>query len=304
MEPQLATLVQLEGPEVLVREHVFHQLQGDLAPVWAEVTGVEQGTRRLLVQDNYRNRFPRSVEVNKLRVGKGSRKPDDPLILKMLGKGLFVQEFLRPEPPVNPQFGPNAPDLPQAPQASLPQPPPSRVQIPHEPVQKDPLAPGAALFTAFTPKIIQEKDLAGSAARFKKAFLHFVQKGSLIPHMETVLMEYPPDQFKSLSSKAKILFDIYKEPNAKAAHLQAAIHFYATRVNFMSLQLEYLANDYVTEMKMLLEEAGDSSNWSPDKVQELELKIKTSFNKYRAQAMNQVGKGNATPLVKPGQGGR
>jgi hypothetical protein len=296
MEPQLGSLIQIEGPEVLVKKQVYHQPSGDVAPILVEVVRVEAGTTRYIVKDLYENVFHRRVDKEELGVGLGTRKRDDPLLLKMLEHGLFVEAFVKQDNPPEPR-----PEVrnPEGRHATFRDPPVEdqarRVRIP------EPFTPTAAVLSAFTPKVMQEAEMAASAARFEKAFLNFVQKGSLVANMESILMEYPREAAKAWWSKAAYLFDIYKEPDPKAAHLMAAVYFYASRINFVSLDLEWMANAFIAEMKTLIEAQGDSANWKPDIIHNLEREIKKSFFEYRARAQKQVGEGHARPLILKGK---
>ncbi|GAQ91483.1 hypothetical protein KFL_007930060 [Klebsormidium nitens] len=122
---------------------------------------------------------------------------------------------------------------------------------------------------------MREADTTGSAARLERAFKEFVQKGSLISHMEAALRKIPRDS-RAWYTKFEQLFE--------------------------GLDLEYLADGFITDMKMALEEAGDSSSWTADTVRDLEKQIKKSFEKYRKEAQTQLGEGNARPLVLRGAG--
>lgn len=170
-----------------------------------------------------------------------------------------------------------------------------RVTIPELPV----FTPGAAMLNALTPGLA---GMAGSAARLERAFKDFVQKDSLISHMEAALRKVPKDA-RAWFTKAEQLFELYKEPDPKAAHLMAAVFFYATQINFVSLDLEYLADGYVSAMKMAIEEAGDSGKWTAETIRDLEKQIKKEFEDYRKEAQTQVGEGNAIPLALRGSGG-
>jgi hypothetical protein len=61
--------------------------------------------------------------------------------------------------------------------------------------------------------------------------------------MESTLRQIPREA-KALYPKAEQLFELCKEANSKAAHLMAAVFFYATRLNFVSLELDYMAEAF------------------------------------------------------------
>jgi hypothetical protein len=150
------------------------------------------------------------VDREELSIGAGTRTPDDPLVLKLQEKGLQYEEFIVAVPGA--PMGP--PEAPMGPPPSAPCPPP-RVQSPETrrvhipPVQ----TPGAAtVFNAFTPRFLQEPEMAGTAARFEKAIRDFVQKGSLVSHMEAVLRSIPREA-RAWYPKAEQLFELYKEPD-------------------------------------------------------------------------------------------
>jgi hypothetical protein len=196
---------------------------------------------------------------------------------------------------------PGAPmEPPEAPRAPPAAPPPrARVQTPEaRGVHIPPLqTPGAAtVFNAFTPRFLQEPEMAGTAARFEKAFKNLVQKGSLVAHMEAVLRSIPREA-RVWYPKAEQLFELYKEPDSKAAHLMAAVFFYSTRINFLSLDLEYLAENYIAEMRTLIEEAGDSAGWSLETIHSLEAKVKRAYEEHCKEAQTQLGKGYVRPMT-------
>jgi hypothetical protein len=55
--------------------------------------------------------------------------------------------------------------------------------------------------------------------------------------METVLAEFDKNM-KAWHLKAAAFFDIYRKADPLASHLLAAVHFYATRLNYSSLNLD------------------------------------------------------------------
>jgi hypothetical protein len=117
MEPQLATLIKLDGVEALVHEWFLHDYQqGPSVPVWTLVTGIEHETERVFVRDHTGYELPHSVDPAELRVGLGTRLPNESLILKFRNNGLRpVDQFLIPEPqaPAPPPWAPTP--VPQGP---------------------------------------------------------------------------------------------------------------------------------------------------------------------------------------------
>ncbi|GAQ93282.1 Hypothetical protein KFL_014130020 [Klebsormidium nitens] len=109
--------------------------------------------------------------------------------------------------------------------------------------------------------------------------------------MEAGLRKIPRES-RAWYTKFEQLFELYKEPDSKAAHLIAAVYFYANQLNVVFLDLEYLADGFISDMLMVIEEAGDSSGWTAKTVRELEKKIrKKMFEEYRKEAQTQVGEG-------------
>jgi hypothetical protein len=159
----------------------------------------------------------------------GTRRPDDPLVKKLKEKGFQFEEFVVAVSRVSmePREAPRAPPAALPSRARVQTPEARRVHIP--PLQ----TPGAAtVVNAFTPRFLQGPEMASTAARFEKAFKDLVQKGSLVARMEAVLRSIPMEA-RAWYPKAEQLFELYKEPNSKAAHLMAAVFFYLTRINFV-----------------------------------------------------------------------
>jgi hypothetical protein len=150
---------------------------------------VEQGIGKFWLEDAQGEWYYRPVERDEIRIGAGTGLSDDPLVLKLKNKGFQFEEFVVAVPgaPMEP---------PQAPRAPPAAPPPQARALPPEPrkVQVSPLkTPGTAVFSAFTPRFLQEPEMAGTAARFEKAFKDLVQKGSLVSHIEAVLRSIPQE---------------------------------------------------------------------------------------------------------------
>lgn len=96
------------------------------------------------------------------------------------------------------------------------------------------------------------------------------------------------------------MFELYKDPDSRAAHLMAAVFFYSTRINFLSLDLEYLAKNYIAEMRTLIEEAGDSAGWKPETLQSLEARVKKAYEEHRKEGQILLGKGYVRPMMIQG----
>lgn len=303
MEPQLATLIDLNGPQGLIGEYLLHELPNSGRRIWTRVVDVDAPTGRFWLEDNEGVLSREPVDKTELRIGVGTRYPTDTLIRRLKEKGLRHDVFevaIPGAPPTVPlaPVGQAGGDQPQQ-QGPVPeQQPARRVTIPEQPA----VTPGAAVLNAITPGFMQGPNMAGSAARLERAFKEFVQKGSLISHMEAALRKIPRES-RAWYTKFEQLFELYKEPDPKAAHLMSAVYFYANQLNVVSLDLEYLADGFISDMKMVIEEAGDSSGWTAETVRDLEKQIKKVFEEYRKEAQTQVGEGNARPLQLRGSGG-
>jgi hypothetical protein len=101
------------------------------------------------------------------------------------------------------------------------------------------------------------------------------------------------------SSKATYLLEIYQETDPAVAHLLAAVYLYATRINYVSPDLEWLSNAYVTEMKMKIEQRGDSTTWTAETKASLEAEMRHAFFDNKAKADTLLGKGVVRPLFDP-----
>jgi hypothetical protein len=100
-------------------------------------------------------------------------------------------------------------------------------------------------------------------------------------------------------SKATYLLDLYQETDPYVSHLLAAVYLYATRLNYVSPDLEWLANAYVAEMKMKIELQGDSTTWTPETKASLEAEIRHAFFDSKSKADTLMGKGVVRPLFDP-----
>ncbi|GAQ90233.1 hypothetical protein KFL_006170010 [Klebsormidium nitens] len=136
------------------------------------------------------------------------RYPGDTLLLRLREKGLQHDVFqvaipgAPPSEPLGP-VGPAGGAQQQQGQATQQQ-PIRRVTIPDPPA----VTPGAAVLNALTPGLMREADTTGSAARLERAFKEFVQKGSLISHMEAALRKIPRDS-RAWYTKFEQLFEAF-----------------------------------------------------------------------------------------------
>jgi hypothetical protein len=99
--------------------------------------------------------------------------------------------------------------------------------------------------------------------------------------------------------KASYLLDIYQESDPHVAHLYSAVYLYATRLNYVSPDLEWLANAYVAEMKMKIESRADSTTWTPKTRASLEAEMRHAFFDSKAKADTLLKKGVIRPLFDP-----
>jgi hypothetical protein len=298
MEPQLASLIRLQTVNTLVHEWFLHEYDNRREPIWALVTGVKQDTGRVFVRDHTGYELPESIDPAELCVGLRNRLANESLIRKFIAEGLGPMEpFLIPDPP------PQAPP-PREPTPASPRPPPAPAAAANRQKVIDVnlgnagaanLSPAAAFLSAITPRA-ETLGLA-SAAKFERALLQFVQKGSLVNDMETVLLEINgKDVTRNWITKANYLMTVYKEGDAKASHLQSAIYFYATGIHFLSPDLEWLANQFISEMKAKVEAAGpDSSSWEDNVELDLENQIRQAYYLYKSRGLHTISKKDARP---------
>jgi hypothetical protein len=89
---------------------------------------------------------------------------------------------------------------------------------------------------------------------FQNAVMNIVQQGSPNDLMDAIIVDYGTGiGFRVRRSKAKYLMAVYREGNKQKAHLKAGIFFLATRLNFVSPDLEYLVEAYVAEMQAAMQ---------------------------------------------------
>jgi hypothetical protein len=231
-------------------------------------------------------------------------------MLKFIAEGLgpidhfLILEPAAPDPPprVPEPVAPAPPPRVATPAPQRPPPPAGgnrqRVNIDvnaREPASAH-VSPAAAFLSAMTPRA-ETLGMTAAAARFERALIQFVQKGSLTSDMETVMMEINgKDVTRNWITKAGYLMAVYKEGDPKASHLLSGVHFYATAIHFLSPDLEWLANQYISEMKAKIEAAGpDSSSWGDMVELDLENQIRQQYHIYKSKGLHAISKKDARP---------
>jgi hypothetical protein len=180
---------------------------------------------------------------------------------------------------------------------------PPRVQITPVHVETIPAAQGKTPFPQTPAMRILQGGLdnpfhPASTARLEKTIRQLVSKGTLESHLISVHREINP-KMAAWYSKASYLLDIYEESNPYVSHLLAAVYLYATRINYVSPDLEWLANAYMAEMKMKIEMKGDSTSWTPETRASLEAEMRHAYFDSKAKADTLLGKGVVRPLFDP-----
>jgi hypothetical protein len=201
-----------------------------------------------------------------------------------------------------PQGGPAPQAFPAEGQGGAPIRPP-QVQIPQVPVEPQPLGQTRTPFPQTPAMRILQGGLdnpfhPASTARLEKTIRQLVSKGTLETHLVSVHREINP-KMAAWHSKASYLLDLYQESDPHISHLMAAVYLYATRLNYVSPDLEWLANAYIAEMKMKIEMQGDSTTWTPETRASLEAEIRHAFFDNKAKADTLLRKGVVRPLFDP-----
>lgn len=120
--------------------------------------------------------------------------------------------------------------------------------------------------------------------------------------MDSMITDYRTGlAFRAWRSKAKYLMAIYREGDRQKAHLLAGVYFLATRLNFVSADLEYLSEAYVAEMSAAMQRAGPPGSWTLSTVSGLEDLAREKYFDFRAKADAAVSKGHARPMFDPSQ---
>lgn len=97
---------------------------------------------------------------------------------------------------------------------------------------------------------------------------------------------------------------IYREGDRQKAHLKAAVLFLATRLNFVSVDLEYLSDAYIVEINSAMQKAGPPGLWTMATVLGLEDLAREKYFDFKAKADSAVSKGHARPMFDPTQQNR
>lgn len=240
----------------------------------------DQTTDSFTVQHEDYSQYPHPVPLNCLGVGIGERDLTDPLILLLQSKGQNVAPFL------------TTPAAQAPPPLQVPQPPQNMART--------------LGFGLQTPMPMFGADPAEQTQAFQNAVMNIVQQGSLNELMDSINEEYGTGlSFRAWRSKAKNLMAIYREGDRQKAHLKAGVFFWATRLNFVSPDLEYLADAYIAEMSAAMQRAGPPASWTMSTVSNLEDLTREKYFDYRAKANTVVwAKGHARPMHDPSQPNR
>lgn len=80
--------------------------------------------------------------------------------------------------------------------------------------------------------------------------MRILQGGLDNPFHPASAIRFENPKLAAWHSKASYLLDMYQESDPQVSHLLSAVYLYATRLNYVSPDLEWLANAFVAEMKM------------------------------------------------------
>jgi hypothetical protein len=264
-----------QGKEVLIGKKL-RQLTPDGRLQWCWPVGLDNTGNGFYVQLEDYSEYPHPVPFNYLGIEIREREADDPLILLLLSKGQNVTPFLSTRAATAPALLRVPPAMAQTPRAGL----------------QTPL-PGLGV------------DLSEQNQLFQNAVMNIVQQGSFNDLMDSIIVEYGTGlPFRAWRSKAKYLMAVYREGDKQTAHLKAAIFFLATRLNFVSADLEYLAEAYIAEMNAAMQRAGSPASWTLSTVTGLKDLAREKYFDYRAKADTAVSKGHARPMFDPSQSNR
>jgi hypothetical protein len=78
----------------------------------------------------------------------------------------------------------------------------------------------------------------------------------------------------------------------------------ATRLDFVSRDLEYLSDAYIAEMNAAMQRAGNPASWNMTTNSGLEDLAREKYFEYRSKADTAVSKGHARPIYNPSQPNR
>jgi hypothetical protein len=98
-------------------------------------------------------------------------------------------------------------------------------------------------------------------------------------------------------SKATYLLDIYQESDPHVAHLMAAVYLYATPLDYVSPDLEWLANAFVAEMKMKIRSSKGTARLGPSRSGRLWRRRSGTPSLIARQGVRRVKKGQNRPSL-------
>jgi hypothetical protein len=148
---------------------------------------------------------------------------------------------------------------------------PPPIQVPRAPAP----TPGAGLST---PLPDFGADLDEQNQPLQNAVMNIVQQGSLNN------LEYGTGlTFRAWRSKAKYLMAIYREGDRQKAHLKAGVFFLATRLNFVSADLEYLSDAYIAQINSGMQRARPPRTWNMATVSGLEDLAREKYYELQSQ---------------------
>jgi hypothetical protein len=269
MDTQLQTLVAVrpQGKEILIGKKLRQLTGPDGRLQWCWPARLDHTGNSFYVQLEGYSKYLHPVPFNYLRMRIREREADDPLILLLQSKGQDVTPFLRAR--------------------AAPAPAPLRVPPAMAPT------PMAGLQTPLPGLGV---DPSKQNQLFQNAVMNIVQQGSLNDLMDSIIVEYETGlPFRAWRSKAKYLMAVYRKGDEQKAHLKAAIFFLATRLNFVSADLEYLAEAYIAEMNAAMQRAGSPASWTLSTVTGLEDLAREKYFDSRARLIQQCRRGMQGP---------
>jgi hypothetical protein len=131
------------------------------------------------------------------------------------------------------------------------------------PIQVPPAMASTPGINLQTPMPAFGVDPVEQTQAFQNVIMNIVQRGLLNDLMDSMIVDYGTGlAFRAWRSKAKYLMAIYREGEKQKAHLLAGVYFLATRLNFVSANLEYLSEAYIAEMSAAMQRAGSPASWT------------------------------------------
>jgi hypothetical protein len=117
--------------------------------------------------------------------------------------------------------------------------------------------------------------------------------------MDSIILEYFTGlAFRAGRFKAKYLMALYREGDRQKEHLKAGVFFLATRLNFVSPDLEYLLDAYIADMQAAMQRAEAPSTWTMTTVSHLEDLARGKYFDYHSKADSAVAKGPQPPSLR------